>query len=245
MASTPAFGNGLATKFVKQGHRLDATGDHEKALKVYVEALKLEPSNLSIQDALFESAKEAVDKSPKTASSYITLGDAYAYRGDYNLARNTFRMAVQLASNRKENAVAATALGKILKLQPLGRNSHSASAWIKANDLATPSRDESIAFYRNLEKSIKRAWHPPKGNESKRVIVHFKVHKGGDISNLRTQRSCGVALADEAALKAVTDAAPFGPLPPRANDPMDVQFTFDYDAFNRDGGGNTHVGFAK
>jgi len=91
-------------------------------------------------------------------------------------------------------------------------------------------------YMADLQRRIKRAWFPPKGNESKRVVVVFKVHKGGELSNLRLDHSSGVAVADQAALKAVENAAPFRPLPAGANDDVDIQFTFDYNVFN--GGGH-------
>ncbi len=91
-------------------------------------------------------------------------------------------------------------------------------------------------YMADLQRRIKRAWFPPKGNESKRVVVQFKVHKGGELSNLRIDHSSGLAIADQAALKAVENAAPFRPLPPGASDDVDIQFTFDYNVFG--GGGH-------
>jgi TonB family protein len=91
-------------------------------------------------------------------------------------------------------------------------------------------------YMADLQRRIKRAWFPPKGNESKRVVVVFKVHRGGELSNLRIDHSSGVAVADAAALKAVENAAPFRPLPAGASEDVDIQFTFDYNVFN--GGGH-------
>jgi TonB family protein len=93
-------------------------------------------------------------------------------------------------------------------------------------------------YMADLQRRIKRAWFPPKGNESKRVVVIFKVHRGGELSNLRLEHSSGVAIADNAALKAVENAAPFRPLPAGASDDVDIQFTFDYNVFTGGGGGS-------
>ncbi len=92
-------------------------------------------------------------------------------------------------------------------------------------------------YMADLQRRIKRAWFPPKGNESKRVVVVFKVHKGGELSHLRLDHSSGVAIADQAALKAVENAAPFRPLPAGAPDDVDIQFTFDYNVFSGGGRG--------
>ncbi|MFN8656721.1 MAG: TonB family protein [Candidatus Obscuribacterales bacterium] len=92
-------------------------------------------------------------------------------------------------------------------------------------------------YMADLQRRIKRAWFPPKGNESKRVVVVFKIHKMGELSHLRIDHSSGVAVADQAALKAVENAAPFRPLPNGAPDDVDIQFTFDYNVFGGGGRG--------
>jgi len=86
-------------------------------------------------------------------------------------------------------------------------------------------------YMADLQRRIKRAWFPPKGNESKRVVVVFKVHANGTMSNLRLVTSSGAAIADQAALKAIENAAPFRPLPDGAPTDVDIQFTFDYNVF--------------
>lgn len=92
-------------------------------------------------------------------------------------------------------------------------------------------------YMADLQRRIKRAWFPPKGNESKRVKVIFKVHKDGQMSNLRLLVSSGLTIADQAALKAVENAAPFRELPAGAPDDVDIEFTFDYNVFNGGGRG--------
>lgn len=92
-------------------------------------------------------------------------------------------------------------------------------------------------YMADLQRRIKRAWFPPKGNESKRVVVVFKVHTNGTMSALRLVTSSGMAIADQAALKAVQNAAPFRPLPDGAPPDVDIQFTFDYNVFKGSGGG--------
>jgi len=88
-------------------------------------------------------------------------------------------------------------------------------------------------YMRELQRKIKRNWHPPRGNESKRVVLLFKVSRDGRLISLRINRSAGVSEADEAALEAIKMSAPFRPLPPeyQGND-IDIQFTFDYNVFS-------------
>ena len=88
-----------------------------------------------------------------------------------------------------------------------------------------------------LQRRIKRNWHPPRGNESKRVVLLFKVSRDGRLLSLRTVDSSGNSESDSAALDAVKVSAPFRPLPPeyRGQD-IDIQFTFDYNVFSIGGG---------
>jgi len=88
-------------------------------------------------------------------------------------------------------------------------------------------------YMRELQRRIKRNWEPPKGNESKRVVILFKVSRDGRLLSLRVFKSSGVSEADKAAISAVELTAPFSPLPPeyKGND-IDIQFTFDYNVFS-------------
>ncbi len=92
-------------------------------------------------------------------------------------------------------------------------------------------------YMRELQRRIKRNWHPPRGNESKRVVLLFKVSRDGRLLRLTINKSSGVSDADDAALEAVKMSAPFRPLPPefQGND-IDIQFTFDYNVFSVGGG---------
>jgi TonB family protein len=88
-------------------------------------------------------------------------------------------------------------------------------------------------YMRELQRRIKRNWEPPKGNESKRVVLIFKVSRDGRMLSLRVFKSSGVAEADKAAINAVELTAPFSPLPPEyKGKDIDIQFTFDYNVFS-------------
>jgi len=86
----------------------------------------------------------------------------------------------------------------------------------------------------DLQRRIKRAWYPPRGEETRRVVVIFKIHSNGELSHLRLTAPSGSAEADRQAMTAVENAAPFQHLPKGASEDADIQFTFDYKVF--DGG---------
>lgn len=87
-------------------------------------------------------------------------------------------------------------------------------------------------YMRELQRRIKMSWDPPKGNESKRVVLLFKIAKDGRLLSCSVLKSSGLQNADKAALNAVHLAAPFRPLPAEyKGQSIDIQFTFDYNVF--------------
>ncbi len=87
-------------------------------------------------------------------------------------------------------------------------------------------------YMRDLQRRIKMNWDPPKGNESKRVVLLFKIAKDGRLLSCSVFKSSGLPNADKAALNAVQLTAPFRPLPPDfKGQSIDIQFTFDYNVF--------------
>lgn len=91
-------------------------------------------------------------------------------------------------------------------------------------------------YMRDLQRRIKRNWEPPKGNESKRVVLLFKIARDGRLLSVRVFKSSGLPNADRAALSAVELTAPFRPLPADfKGKSIDIQFTFDYNVFGASG----------
>ena len=97
-------------------------------------------------------------------------------------------------------------------------------------------KDIDFGPYMNeLQRRIKRAWRPPRGNESKRVVVVFKINAEGELSDLSIKKGSGFEPSDKAALLAIQNAAPFARLPIGAPSPVDIEFTFDYNVFGASG----------
>ena len=91
-------------------------------------------------------------------------------------------------------------------------------------------------YMRDLQRRIKMNWDPPKGNESKRVVLLFKIAKDGRLLSCSVFKSSGLPNADKAALNAVHLTAPFRPLPADfKGQSIDIQFTFDYNVFGASG----------
>lgn len=88
-------------------------------------------------------------------------------------------------------------------------------------------------YMRDLQQRIKRNWEPPKGEESRRVVILFTIARDGRLLSKRITKSSGHAAADKAAMSAVELSAPFKPLPVDYKESsVDIQFTFDYNVFS-------------
>jgi TonB family protein len=85
---------------------------------------------------------------------------------------------------------------------------------------------------RDLQQRIKRNWEPPKGEESRRVVLLFTIARDGRLLGIKVAKSSGLQTADKAAVNAVKLTAPFRPLPVEYREnSVDIQFTFDYNVF--------------
>lgn len=87
-------------------------------------------------------------------------------------------------------------------------------------------------YMKELQRRIKLNWIPPKGSESKSIVILFRISKDGSLLSQRVIKSSGLPAADKAALHAVELTAPFRKLPPEyKGDSVDIEFKFDYNVF--------------
>jgi outer membrane biosynthesis protein TonB len=103
----------------------------------------------------------------------------------------------------------------------------------QAPSLAAQAELNMGPYMAALQRKIKRAWKPPRGTESNRIVANFKVRRDGTIIDLKLIVQCSYPEANQAALEAIANAAPFDPLPASSVDPVDIEFTFDYNVFQK------------
>src|SRR5271163_1580459 len=59
---------------------------------------------------------------------------------------------------------------------------------------------DTAAYMTHLRRQITMEWTPPPSNESRQVVVQFKVHTTGNLSDLKLINSSGKTAYDLAAL---------------------------------------------
>jgi TonB family protein len=93
-------------------------------------------------------------------------------------------------------------------------------------------------YLAELQRRIRRNWHPPEDREDKTVVLMFTIMKDGRLGSVTVKRSSGFSTADSAARAAVEQSAPFRPLPQEyRHSSINVEFTFDYNVYTGRSGG--------
>ncbi len=88
-------------------------------------------------------------------------------------------------------------------------------------------------FMADLERRIKRNWVPPRGSESRKVVLMLFIARDGNVIRIDVKKSSGDTEADESAKQAVVASLPFLALPPQfKEDILPVEFAFDYNVLN-------------
>lgn len=90
-------------------------------------------------------------------------------------------------------------------------------------------------YMRDMQRNIKLNWEPQKLGHSTQTTVFYSIKKDGTLKNVSIYKSSGDKKTDAAAIKAVKKTK-FRPLPTGFDkDSIDVQFTFDYNVFGKNG----------
>ncbi len=117
----------------------------------------------------------------------------------------------------------------IILIQSICYIESSSSADTKNRDKNVVDSVDYRPYMKRLEKNIKKNWHPPKEDKSKKVVLLFKVSKDGNLLDIKTVKSSSSPEVDKAAIEAVQLTAPFEHLPNESKEEnVDIKFSFDY-----------------
>lgn len=146
-----------------------------------------------------------------------------------NLPGSSPRRVLVQSKSRYLTLAVLVSLGAAVSIPSLGYAREAVDAPESPKPAVVAQIDVDFGPYMaDLQKRIKKAWSPIRGNHSRHSKVSFKVHSDGSSSDLKMVKSTGDTDADMADLQAVSDASPFRPLPSGAPEVVDIEFTFDY-----------------
>ncbi len=98
---------------------------------------------------------------------------------------------------------------------------------VKPNNTDMQNQVDFTAYMKDLQKRIKRNWHPVQTRTPQRVIVKFKITKTGELLDSKITKTSYDKKLDNAALNAIKNTK-FKPLPNEyEEDSVEIEFTFD------------------
>lgn len=195
------------------------------SLKQFLQAHFYNPRNMTTQNRVEEAIK-SMGKDPNNFLDRVTLGDKAWSDADFVGATMEYAAALRLKNDSAVSLKLRDADHKLTTAEERVSHHHSESISFSKNEEA---RTEYGLYFADLQRRIKRAWFPPKQREVAHVVFFLKVHRGGEVSDVRINRSSGLNLFDQAALRAIENAAPLKPLPPDQCETIDVAITFEHD----------------
>jgi TonB family protein len=172
--------------------------------------------------ANLESILRYSGKDPARFADRVSAGDSCAESNDFAGAIVEYKAALRLQDDK--------AVQK--KLQAIKVPTEWQVVFANANAKVAPTVDFG-PYMAKVMRTIKANWTPPKGEETSNLVAVFKVNKHGLVSDLKLEKSSTSAALDQSALAAVRRSEPFSDLPKGSDDPVTIQFTFDYNAFNK------------
>lgn len=214
---------------VQLGDLYKATGRKEEAITQYKAAL----ATKRLDDA-------------EIASVNVKLGELYESKREVSEAVDAFGEAIKHKPNVGDLVVAVgegLQQGVWAQLRP--EHTPCDAAVTRKSMTACRADVDFGPYMADLQRKIKHNWHPPAPDTSRRVVLMFKIHQSGLVTDPRIDERphpTGAATADDgkaktvwekAAIEAVMSSSPVRPLPTGAPDQIDVQFTFDCNVFGK------------
>lgn len=213
-----------------KGLALSKANEPELSLRDLHMAIWLDPTNKSSRENLDSTIKK-LGKDTSKFEDRVKLAENAVKYADFAGGIIEYNEALKIKDNEAVRK-------KLLELkvpfewQEFDANKLAFSPPGKKPEISAAPDVDFGPYMADLQRRIKRKWFPPRGQESKRARVRFKVQHDGQMSNLELDVPSGDEGADQASLAAVKDASPFRPLPVGAPSFVDIQFTFDYNVFN-------------
>ena len=116
-------------------------------------------------------------------------------------------------------------------VEPIRPGSLTLGVTSKGNTSLDVSDFPFTYYLRQIQAKISERWAPPRpaARGGERAIIAFEIGRDGSIKEPTLEKSSGLTLYDQSALRAVAEASPFPPLPPEFKAPsLRVHFGFEF-----------------
>jgi len=225
-----------ANPTLDRGKFFSRHGEYKEAMDFFTRAATADPKNaepynrraraewqLDQLDNALEDARFSIQLNPDYAEAFCTRAAILNSMGHYNEAIADAALTSELKPTLREAyTIEASAYRNLRQF------SEADAVLAKLNSVANPESafDEwapdidYTPYLGYVQATIRQHWQPQQGNYSP-IVILFKVHRNGQISDLKINNA-GDATADNAALQAARSSGPFQQPPAGAPPDFDV-----------------------
>jgi tetratricopeptide (TPR) repeat protein len=192
---------------------------------------------LQIQNQFFEHYHHGRAIFYSMASLLVNRAELYQKQGNLEHAAQDYQSAIQW----NEQEFGLTSFGRVKSMAKLaeiyeqqGKTEAAVGLKEQINQAKEHQRSctdnvDYAPFIAKLEKRIRWNWFPPQQPNSAQIIAVFRLMPDGNISHLRLTKLSPSLVANQKAIAAIQNSAPFMNVPSRCHDYAEVQFIFDYE----------------
>jgi len=212
-------------------------GGSEETAHMPTTQLSPPPTHLSEQAAR-ATRRNAAPRRPRTERRLVT-----AIRASRKVASTPPTPPAPMTQRPSAAALIAQRSQEIKRITAeLGRRTEAYAKRPRRKFISASTREVKYAFYQEAwRKKVERIGTLNYPEEAKRagvhgtLVLHCAVRADGTVESLAIQRSSGIKVLDDAAVRAVRLSAPFAPFPPdiaAETDILDITRTFKYTTAN-------------
>ena len=213
-----------AQDFLERGKQFSRKGIYKEAVDFFTRATNADPNlveaynrraraewQLEQNKEALEDANWAIKLNPDYAEAFCTRAAIHNSMGQYQETIADASMARDLNPLLGDAYILEAAA-----YRSLNQFAESEAALAKLKSISDPlgafeewhPNIDYTPYFTYLQMSVQQHWHPP-SNPFGSVVPIFRIHRSGQISDLRLSNSTGNQSADNAALQAVKSAVPF------------------------------------
>ncbi|MBS2002703.1 MAG: TonB family protein [Cyanobacteria bacterium SZAS LIN-5] len=227
---------------LERGKYFSRHGAYSDAFNFFTKAADADPKNpepynrrarvewqLEKNDEALEDVRYAIKLNPDYAEAFCTRAQILNSMGKYHDAIVDTALAMELKPRLKEaytiQASAYRNLKQYHEADELMQKLAAIPDPISAFDEWSPNIDYT-QYIADLQSRVRQHFQPPMGAVYPPIVVLFKMHRNGQVSDVRVN-TAGVATADNAAIEAAKSASPFNPPPAGSPPDFDVFVVLD------------------
>jgi len=240
--SAGANSSGPVAVFLERGKTFSRHGLYKEAAEYFTRAADADPNNVEaynrraraewqqeqMKEAL-EDADWAIKLNPDCAEAFCTRAAVHNSMSQYQDAVADAGMARDLNANLRDaymlQAVAYRNLGQHREADDALNKLKAIAEPQSAFDESQPNVDYS-PYLTYLQETVRRQWNAPPGAYAQAVAL-FKIHRSGQITDLRLNNTTGDNNADSAAVAAVKSCVPFREPPAGTPPDFDVYIVLE------------------